>query len=153
MLPVNWSAVGLPRFTKSSAPSRLTALPYSPPAKVAPLVRVPTIPCPDASAAVVPDTSLKAYPAAIPKGSAARSRRDSNVSNSSGVLPEVSAENGFSPAVLVFLRSHGSNRRRTILSESSQRSDIGLHEPLLRFAGIAHYARQLPHASSKWHSL
>ena len=60
MLPVIWSAVGLPRSTKSSTPSKLTAEPYLPAAHVGPLVSVPVSECPEASAAVVPAPSSKA---------------------------------------------------------------------------------------------
>ena len=68
MLPVSCRPVGLPRFTKSSLPSRLTAVPYLPTLQVAPPVSVPVRPCPEASAAVVPAPSSKAYPAARPDG-------------------------------------------------------------------------------------
>ena len=60
MLPVSCRPVGLPRFTKSSLPSRLTAVPYFPTLQVAPPVSVPVRPCPEASAAVVPAPSSKA---------------------------------------------------------------------------------------------
>ena len=61
MLPVNCSAVGLPRSTKSLTPSSATALPYFPAVvKVAPFNSVPVMPWPVVSAVVVPEDSLKA---------------------------------------------------------------------------------------------
>jgi hypothetical protein len=51
-------------------PSRVIAFPFLPGVKVGPFVSVPLMPCPDASAAVVPDVSSKEYAAARAKDGA-----------------------------------------------------------------------------------
>ena len=68
MLPVICNAAGLPRLTKSSTPSKCTALPYLPAVHVGPLTSVPASECPDASAVVVPEPSLNAYAATALEG-------------------------------------------------------------------------------------
>ncbi len=60
MLPVKRSDAGLPSSTKSFTPSKDTAPALRPVPQVAPFVNVPVSPLPDASAAVVPEPSLKA---------------------------------------------------------------------------------------------